>query len=220
MEQAHTAGIHTALNGQLDHIKAAGEQFHDIRQAIDTLPGESLLDAIQRILIAGVEAGTAVSFAQLDGLSMAVNWGLANHAAKEWARNYTFSLVHDINITTKRVASEFLSEWVQSGNPYQSLVDDLTHLFGEDRATLIASTEATRAYGEGSFTTYEQAGFEKRPSEDKRPPGHPRCRCWVGVEERNGAWYYVWYTSNDEIVRQCDICWPLNNQIIGFAGKM
>lgn len=208
------------MNGQLDHIKAAGEQFGDIQAAIDTLPSDNLTPAIQKTVIEGAGAGVNVAFAQLSGLGMGVNWGLANHAAAEWARNYTFDLVNGINGTSQRLARELLAEWVNSGNSLSSLHDALTPIFGEQRADLISSTESTRAYSEGSFTTYEQAGFEKRPPEDKRPPGHPRCRCWVSVDVRDGAWYYIWYTSNDEIVRQCDICWPLNNQIIGFAGKM
>ncbi len=217
VEQAHTGSIQDALNGQLDHVKAAGEQFSDIRQAIDTLPQDKLHAAITKTIVEGAGAGVNVAFAQLDGLGMAVNWGLANHAAAEWARTYSYSLVNAVNTTSRGVLQDALTEWVTSGAPIQDLYDWLAPWFGENRATMIASTEATRAYSNGAFTLYEQAGFAQRPPEKDRPPGHVRCRCWVGVEQRNGDWHYIWYTSNDELV--CPICGPLANQIIGFAGK-
>jgi SPP1 gp7 family putative phage head morphogenesis protein len=184
VEKATRPDIQAALEKQLDHIKAAGEQFHDIQTAIDSLPSNDLTPAIQRTVIEGASAGVNIAFVQLQDLGIGVNWGLANHSAAEWARNYAFGLVNGINGTSRNVLQSALTDWINSGEPLSVLHDQLTPWFGEARAQMIASTETTRSYAEGSRAIYRGAGLSK----------------------------VIILTNNDEIV--CPICGPLNDKVV------
>lgn len=217
VERANIPDIAKALDGQLDHIKAAGESAHSLEQAAQSLPVEPLSKAVHRTLSDGAIAGVNAAFKQLSGVGMGVNWNLANHAAAHWAEQYSHELVSGINDTSRSVLQHTLSAWISAKGSRAELYSLLEATFGKQRAALIGSTEATRAFTEGAFTTYEQAGFNRRPPEDSRPPAHPRCRCRPAVIKDNGMWYYIWLTAADEKV--CPICSPRNETIIGVAAK-
>lgn len=213
----HQQQITDALQGQLAHI-AAGDNAIQIQALANALPPDNLRLALQTLLWESAGRGAFLTAQKLTQIGLGVNWQLANEAARVWAQQYSYELVSFINSNSRQFISEALTAWIQSGAPLADLIDQLGTRFDAIRADLIATTEATRAYAEGSFTLYEQAGFNARPPEEDRPPDHPRCRCFVSLGEREpGMWYYIWYTANDE--RVCDRCAPKHLQPIGFAGR-
>ena len=87
-----------------------------------------------------------------------------------------------------------------------ALIDSLAPAFGTQRASLIASTEVTRAFAEANRIAYDESGvvtaYQWQTAADERvcpicgplhgkqaqkgqrfnglfPPAHPNCRCWI-----------------------------------------
>lgn len=209
----HQPAVEAALQQQQAHVVAAGEDISQLRWAIDSLPEQELRRSILEMLRDGVDLGVEDA---LSRLSFAINGNLANAQAQQWAETYTFGLVNGINDTSRQALQRALAEWVQTDQPLRALHEQWAPLFGEARAKLIATTEITRAYAEGSFATYERAGFNQRPEPERRPPAHAGCRCWVSLKSFEDGWHYVWLTNNDSLV--CKICGPRHLMKIGFAG--
>jgi hypothetical protein len=219
LANTHQSSIEDALRRQraavVDNLDP--ERLNDVERLIPT-EDDDLREALEVLLRDSVGRGVRVTFDKLESIDVGVNWRLANEAARTWAQQYSYSLVSLLNENSRRMLSDAVMRWIESGEPLDSLIDSLAPIFGQDRAAAIAVTEATRAYAEGSFTLYEQAGFNRRPPESERPPAHPRCRCWVSLMETDdGIWEYVWLTAQDELV--CPICGPKHLRSIGFAGR-
>jgi len=193
-------------------------QLDNLERILSVTELDDLREALEQLMIASAGAGVRVTTAKLGQIAIGVNWQLANEAARTWAQQYSYDLVSRLDENSRRMLQEAISRWVDSGEPLDVLIDELARVFGTVRGEMIAVTEATRAYAEGSFTTYEQAGFNRRPPEADRPPAHVRCRCWVSLMETDPRiWEYVWLTAVDELV--CDICRPRHMTSIGFAGR-
>jgi SPP1 gp7 family putative phage head morphogenesis protein len=144
----------------------------------------------------------------LDTQRIGTDWGLVNARAVEWARQYGFGLVKDINTTTRRDLQSIIPGFFEeSGRTIGDLKAALSGTFGPVRAEMIAITETTRAASEGQvwledelrkdgIATYrvwqtnkdEQVCPICSPRDGKRitdgnlPPAHPRCRCWWNLE--------------------------------------
>jgi hypothetical protein len=193
----------------------------ELRRRAAQIPEGEFQEALAGFLRESASLGVQASVRGLHRIGIGFNYQLANARVAGWARAYSYGLVGGINETTRQRLADEISAWVERAETFPDLVNRLAPVFGSERAELIASTEATRAYAEGTFAGYEQAGFARRPAESERPPGHPRCRCWVAVQqEEDGSWNYVWLTANDEIVERCPICWPKHGQVIGPAGRI
>lgn len=217
LAQAQQQQIEAELQEQLAHI-ASGDNAAQIQALADTLPEGDLRLALETLLRESAGRGAFITAQKLTQIGLGVNWHLANIEAAAWAQQYSYELVSYITSNSRQFIAEALADWVRSGAPLSDLIDHLGTRFDATRAELIASTEATRAYAEGSFTLYEQAGFNARPPEGDRPPDHPRCRCFVSLGEMApGEWHYIWYTVTDE--RVCPRCAPKHLQSIGFAGR-
>ena len=133
-----------------------------------------------------------------------IDWDLINQDVLRYARRYRFDEIKNINETTRKYVQEAVTEWIQSGDPLDELVRQLTPKFDPIRAEMIASTEVTRLYAEGNRTAWESAGTVREvrwmTAEDERvcvicgerngklydltdtdnhPPAHVRCRCWL-----------------------------------------
>lgn len=211
----HIQPIADALADQLAQVAASEATVSAITRVADNLPPNALREALEQLLAASAGRGVRVATDNLSTINIGVNWRLANEMARVWAQTYSYELVSYINSNSRQFIAEALADWVQSGAGLDDLIAQLGTRFDATRAQLIASTEATRAYAEGSFTTYEQAGFNRRPPEEDRPPAHPRCRCWVSLMEKDGGWHYVWLTAQDELV--CPICGPKHLRSLGVA---
>ncbi len=168
-----------------------------------------LFPLVRDAAMAGVEEGIA----QL-GVDVGIDWNLVNRKVVEYAEKYTYQLVRGITETTRNFFQEKFSEWINSGKPLRDLIDELTPLFGEVRAEMIAITETTRLFQEGNLLAWLESGvvsgFIYQTSEDElvcpicspnanmeyalddmehSPPLHVRCRCWskprVNITESN-----------------------------------
>jgi hypothetical protein len=219
LARAGQPAIDAALQRQLDAVAAAldADNLNNVERLIPT-DDDDLREALERLLRESAGRGVRLTAQKLSQVSIGVNWNLANESARTWAQQYSYELVSRINENSRRMVQDAVSRWIVSGDPLDDLTATISAVFGPVRGEMIAVTEATRAYAEGSFTTYEQAGFNRRPPEADRPPAHVRCRCWISLMETDpGQWDYVWLTAVDELV--CEICAPKHLTSIGFAGR-
>jgi hypothetical protein len=122
-----------------------------------------------------------------------INYQLVNTEAARWARNYSFDLVKGINDFTRKVLQNAVDTFISTpGYSIGDLMDQLP--FDAVRAQRIAVTETTRSYAQGQ----QLAGEELKKE-------FPDVRV-----------IKTWYTNNDEIVRECEICWPLEGVEVGI----
>ncbi len=142
----------------------------------------------------------------LETIPIGVDWALVNTAAADWSRNYSTLLAGQINQTSRgAVASSirnsiasFFEEGLTMGELEARLAADpdlmrlftkdvrdrLGRVYGPRRAAMIARTEVTRAAAEGQRGVVFELAKE-------------------GIHMVE-----IWQTRNDEIVRECPICWP------------
>ena len=177
--------LQKALGAQFDKfqemLNSGDIDTAEMNRIISTLADDTLLyDALQRTLVVAADLGVTVGIRQLDNVGIGFDWTLANADAREWARENAGVLIKDINATTSRSVRNALANWIDNSEDFGELVSEMERIFGYDRAELIASTEATRAYAEGSRLSYYYSGV---------------------VET------IQWMTANDE--RVCPICAPL-----------
>ena len=170
--------------------------FPEMEEFIATVPIEfwtaqqiALVSAIapQLLNIYVAQAETMID----DLVIYGVDWALVNEAAADWASTYTFDLVGGINNTSRAALQKLIPAFFEEGMTLAQLRDRLSSIYGPTRAELIASTETTRAASEG------EQEVSKRLAEQ-------------GINMQP-----IWLTMEDEIVRQCPVCWPKNNKKIG-----
>lgn len=160
-------------------------------------------DVLTRALQQGADLGVNVAFDQMERIGMAFDYTLVHADARDWARRYVGELITGIENTTRHAVQAAVAQWVESGQPLNALIRDLAPTFGRQRAKLIAATEVTRAYAEGTEIAYRASGvvseYEVRTAADERvcpicskhtgkryrlgsgtkPPFHPGCRCFI-----------------------------------------
>ncbi len=237
IEQRATAELRAALREQeialLDMADKIGgvDQETIVTSVMKVMEdnADPLQLAMYRILVASAQAGIVnVSQALPFNTSVAVDWKLPNRNAEQFALNYSYDLVSRVQETTRKGISQAVARWVREGGMLSDLADGIRpliiqepstriieQLFSVDRATMIAETEATRAYARGKVEGYTASGLAQQAPE-KEPPGHVRCRCDVRPDsDTDGAWWWIWLTANDDAV--CDICGPLHKQRVGLA---
>lgn len=159
-----------------------------------------MLPIILSALALGVDGGTKSLPSNIQPL---VNVNSFTQAAQEYAKQYRFAQIKDITDTTRTLTQKVLSDWIQSGQPLDSLEQQLSGIFGENRAAQIAATETTRAFAEGNAEAWQSTGFISsvrfNTAEDDRvcpycspldgqefdvddyghkPPIHVNCRCY------------------------------------------
>lgn len=128
----------------------------------------------------------AVGAAFLAAVKITLDWTLANADAANWARRYAGELITGVSDTIKRRVGAEVAAWAESAETFPDLVRRIQAVIGDQqRAELIASTEATTAYAQGNRAAWRQ------------------------VEQDLGATVVqVWNTAADDNV--CEICGPLN----------
>jgi len=237
LEGTAISDVEKALREQLDALRTAapgGKTEATIIAGITAVlaaNSETLLSVLTNYLLAAAALGMAAAEERLL-LETAVNfsWDLADAAAAEFVEGYAFDLVTGINNTTADRLRGVLRQWINDGGTLDELADGIRPIFADepatrvieaifnvDRATMIAETEATRAYVEGKIISYTSSGLADSPP-DKKPPddSHVRCRCDLALEKQDdGSWHWIWLTVNDE--RVCPICAPLDGQSVGIA---
>lgn len=177
----------------------------------DAVLTTAILQALQEATMLGIEA----ALDDLGAVGISIDWALVNEAARDWAREYAYSLVRDIDTTSRDILQKEIAQWLESGEHFDKLTETLSSFFDERRARLIAMTETTRAYNEANIIAWRESGLADRDPEVK-PPLHPGCRCELSINEAdNGDWVYIWNTANDYtdgIVGLCDECMALGDR--------
>lgn len=141
-----------------------------------------LMILIKDAAIAGIDLfGKAVT--------IGMDYTLVNSKAAQWASQYTFDLVKDINDTTMTALQQAISTFANT--PGMTIGDAMDMMpFGAVRAQMVATTEITRAYA----TANEISGKQMK----KEYPDIPITKTWA--------------TNNDD--RVCDICEPLDGMTV------
>jgi hypothetical protein len=116
-----------------------------------------------------------------------IDWTLVNKRAAQWAREYVYDLVKDIDKTTQLLLQDAISQFVETPGMNLSDVMDLLP-FDEERAQRIAVTEITRVYAKADQVAGEELKKE-----------FPDVRV-----------VKIFFTNNDELV--CEACSPLNGK--------
>ncbi len=142
-------------------------------------------------------------------IGIGIDWLLLGQQALDFVRRYVFNLIGGLDNTTRERTRTAIHDWMETGASLDDLKKALTSIFKDEaRAQLIAQTETTRAYNEGSNERWRQAGVNKArwvtlndslvcPSclalhgqianidqgwelngQFYTPPQHPGCRCY------------------------------------------
>lgn len=153
------------------------------------LEGQISTDAIARVVQNAADMGVNVALDQLGTVGIAFDYTLVNNRARQWAADYTNTLIRGIDSTTSQGVQQAVARWYQNGEPITALRRDLEPLFGARRAKLIAQTETTRAAAEGIRQGYRESGVV------------------TGM---------VWRTVNDEKI--CPYCGELDGKVVSLDG--
>lgn len=173
-----------------------------------------------RLIMAGMAAGHAAitqhraanpqHVLATKDVGINVDWTLLATEARNFAKQYFYTLIRNVDDTTRMAVQKAVTAWISSGAPLSELRDALAKIFQDEaRAALIAQTESTRAYAEGTLERYRRAEVQrvtwntvKMPVGDAPgdvcplcdeleklgptpisqmpvPPRHPGCRCWL-----------------------------------------
>ena len=158
----------------VNDIQAALDQHHDAFQEA-LLGTEEEPGILVKLVLAGMVAGNqAITHnsaanpqkpsAKKDdnNLSLAVDWNLLNREARDFAKQYFYTLIRNVDDTTRLAVQKAVTAWIESGEPMSALQAKLTEIFHDaTRAQLIAQTESTRAYAAGSTERYRRADVKK-----------------------------------------------------------
>lgn len=185
-------------------VDLMGRDTEEVLRAIRS--GSDWQNRIQAALLEGADLGVQVAVKQLENVGFAFDWTMAHGDAREYVNGYTFGLINGINNTTERLLRQSLTAWINNGGPLSDLETQLAPIFGANRAVLIASTEITHVYAQGTLASYRHSGVVKkmewRTARDEMvcsicgglhgtrapldgmfngyfPAAHPRCRCWI-----------------------------------------
>ncbi len=219
IENESVRNISSALNKFQDGMFSGGEpkdaETEKQRIIREFTADPAIRDAMSRMLQDSVDEGIKTSVKQFNTIGLGFDWNVPNTAARLWAEAYTDTLLQQLGNTTGNGVGAAIGRWVSNGEPLSSLVKDLTPLFGKERARLIAATEVTRAYTQGTLAGWKAAGYgDGEPTEVS--PKHPGCRCILVLKFNNdGSADYLWYTAVDE--RVCPQCGALHNKTVGRA---
>ena len=177
----------TIVNGWAEPLDPNNEamRIHEL-----FLRDQRLRDAVSRAVQDAADLGVSVAIDTLGNVGFGMDYTLVNTAAREWAERYTDDILAQMANTTQRGVGQAIGRWVNNGEPLESLIDDLTPMFGRQRAESIAATEVTRAFAEGNRITYQESGVVLR---------------------------WEWRTAQDEIV--CPICGTLNGKALGLESS-
>lgn len=147
---------------------------------------EELSAAFQRVIEPQlVEAATAEGLRLAAEVQVQFDPAMVNAAMVEWASSYSYEMVRGLTDTTRKTLQNAISKFASTPGMTRGELEKLLEpAFGAARAEAIAVTEVTRAYS-ASQSTYQEQLAE------------------MGIPMQK-----VWVTNNDEIARQCPICWP------------
>jgi SPP1 gp7 family putative phage head morphogenesis protein len=151
------------------------------------LRDQNLQDTISRAIQDSADLGVSVAVQQLEGVGFGFDWTLANLNARNWANRHTTALLEQLGVVSGRVAGQTIGRWINNGESFPKLIKDLEPVFGRRRSELIAATEVTRAYAQGTVEGYRESGLVRK---------------------------LIWQAVFDE--RVCPFCGGLHNRVVGI----
>lgn len=196
IERRSARNIRDAFNEMLDTLypQGYGEWLDPNLEAArihrEFLDNQRLRDELSRALQDSADLGVAVAVEQLAGVGLGFDWTLANVSARDWALAHTDEVLRQLAGTTQTGVGQAVARWVDNGETLDVLINDLGVYFSPQRAAMIAATEVTRAYAEGTVTGYRESGVVER---------------------------LMWRTANDEKV--CPICGAMHNKVVGINAR-
>lgn len=166
--------------------------FQPVRAAVRAMLMESV--------VLGAQYGYRYNTGELqanDDVSLTSSWDTLHADALSWVvgggefgDGYANETLRGIFRTSDAAIRNAVADWTLAGEPLPALVSRIEGtVFNRTRAELIAVTEVTRAYAEGSRLAWERGGVIK---------------------------LMRWNTANDELV--CPICEPLNQTVAAVTG--
>lgn len=195
MQKAYQAVSHSAGGSMMADVQTALDGLHDDFKA--ALIGTSeQTGPLVKLIMAGMGAGQeAINHGSaanpnrpVSAKALEIDWGLLAQDAFNFARQYVFDLIHEVDETTRKYVQETEAKWIESGESLDSFKDSLRQVFTDKaRADAIAETESTRAYVTGAKERYRRADVKK-----------------VKLS-----------TLNDSLV--CDICAPLEGTTVPLS---
>ena len=163
------AALEPTIDGEVspDMVQAALDANHeDFANA--WLGTEDAPGPLVKLIQAGMAAGQSAintghtTNPQKPVKAVEVDWNLLATEARDFARQYLYSLIREIDDTTRKAVQDAVTKWLESGQPISELKKVLETVFTDkSRAALIAQTETTRAYAEGSLERYRRADVTK-----------------------------------------------------------
>lgn len=189
------------LEGVLDDIEAGREPDTDaLAKGLALL----LIPLLMRAVIDALLREAAI-------MGVGVDMAIVNALALEWATQYSGELIRGLTKTTAGILREAMRTYLTTpGMTRAQLAELLQPAFGAQRAGVIAATEVTRAYAEGTreyqrmlarmgiptVRIWDTAADERvcvicapndgQPERDWEPadgpPAHPNCRCATHLE--------------------------------------
>lgn len=212
LERKHGRALALAFRGALRKVQPARATRADMtpEAAAERLRAAwaPVRAALVAMLTDSVMLGAGDGFAAIGGevtanverAALRVDWTTVHSAATDWlfgggsaqfGDGYASELTRDMLASSERQIAREIAAWTVAGEPLPALTTRLeSTVLSRTRAEMIAVTEVTRAYAQGSRLAWEQGGIIKRMR---------------------------WQTANDELV--CPICQPLNQAIAPVDGS-
>ena len=204
----------TALTGYFSGLQDRLAAWADKRKGAKAIPAAFWAEEDKTMLAILGPQLTRMAYSGMhiaaEKAGIAFDSSMANQAAADWAGEYIDTLLQQLGTTTQDGVGPTVEDWINTdgatmGDLFQSLMD--TGLMGADRASMIATTETTRAFAQGEIKQYSAMGItqmrwqtnndevvcqdceplngEVRTIGDEfadgitDPPFHPNCRCWM-----------------------------------------
>ena len=127
---------------------------------VETFRHESASEALRAAMEESADLGARVAFDGLEraGVELAFDYNLTHAFALDYVENNWYLVDKEITDTTRRRLRRALIEWVEEPTTFPHLVQRFTQIVNDPaRAEIIAATEVTRAFAEGTHRCYIQA---------------------------------------------------------------
>lgn len=167
--------------------------------------GRHLWDSVAELAMQALAAGGVGGELLLpEGIRQLISWDVFNQSALDYLRQYRLSTVAGINQTTASQAIAAIEDWVKEGAALPVLEARFVPIFGDARASNIATTEVTRLFYEGNMMSWEASGVVSARKwntamDDLRCPG---CKALQGQVAPMGQPFYI---PDDAIARDPEL---------------
>lgn len=159
--------------GQFDRNVTADEIMRRVEAGRDDLieawiGTEDTPGTLTQLMFAGMAAGNEALIRNIPPKPrgakavLAIDWTLESAEARAFVQQYAFNLIRRLDATTRAQVQAALDAWLGSDDSLEVLHATLTRIFNDEaRAQLIAQTESTRAYAEGSRQRWSNVGVKQ-----------------------------------------------------------